>query len=766
MSQSNNWKEIYNSVLSVFNAPELKTELRLTDIKDIEISGCNLFFDLYEHFSNLNITPKTRILRIYADVVQLANTLEITSLNGGGAILIVARRIEIVPKCQLIINYNKSFRIIIYAQEMTSELEIVAKNQLNNNVNTFKFDIDDSKDNKIVGKSLNIFSDKSPEYKDLYIFDIVILKNYLFLKLLRYSLLIANILFYDEPTITRSILSWIYKITELQSGISEEESYQTISELYHKALSMLVQLDTYEERRKNKFSFIPLLDKQFYKTGVDEFMKYVKFYENKYMQVLKKKDEIDEKRTESELLLENSNDKTALYEHLEKIEYQRHVSASNLLEKMENELTYFKVGIEQWKLQKIHDAQIEMLKAVINLAVRVVNIIEAIEKTSISVQDALNAADKVKEFVNDNKDISEKIEEIKQIDENLQTNYNIAEGLNNNVTTEQEKISSLNITEKIHLINFDKFDSLKEEDRKGIKMKPTEEGIEGAADYKDSLTNLFNYINAYIKANNEKEKSFKEYSRIKLQVKMFKRKEERLNKRIEDYKLKKDQCDEYAFSLLECFINIKCWMLTYLENYRCAYKYWSLSESEVMLSAKKTTAKHIKDNIKIRQELESKYHEFGGPPQNSEHTFRLPKNYTKKFKRDKFITYEIPLDYLEFRRFERVRLVNFGVFLNGVGSRDDEISLYISNTNMFSDRYKGKHYHFRLESVKGQGFRYRVSDKKILQNVSFESDIYIIPTPFSQWTIKLDECKIDESMSLCIYGFVFLCNIILLKKLK
>ncbi|CAG8693807.1 11986_t:CDS:2, partial [Racocetra persica] len=740
------------------------------------ISGCNLFFDLYEHFSNLNITPKTRILRIYADVVQLANTLEITSLNGGGAILIVARRIEIGPKCQLIINYNKSFRIIIYAIEMTSKLEIVAKNQLNNNVNTFKFDINDSKDNKNVGKSLNIFSDKSPEYKDLYIFDKVILKNYLFLKLLRYSLLIANILFYDEPTITRSILSWIYKITELQSGISEEEeSYQTISELYHKALSMLVQLDTYEERRKNEISFIPLLDKQFYKTGVDEFMKYVKFYENKYTQVLKKKDEIDEKRTESELLLENSNDKTALYEHLEKIEYQRHVSASKLLEKMENELTdkknevnnaceYFKDGIEKWKLQKIRDAQIEMLKAVINLAVRVgtiiirpdgiVNIIETIEKTSISVQDALNAADKVKEFVNDNKDISENIEEIKQIDENLQTNYNIAEGLNNNVTTEQEKISSLNVDGLARI--------LKEEDRKGIKMKvewkstedvmmkllnyPIEEGIEGATDYKDSLTNLFNYINAYIKANNEKEKSYKEYSRIKLQVKMFKRKEERLNKRIEDYKLKNDKCDECAFSLLECFINIKCWMLTYLENYRCAYKYWSLSESKVMLSAKKTTAKHIEDNIKIRQELESKYHEFGGPPQNSEHTICLLANYTKKFKRDKFITYKIPLDDEEFRRFERVRLVNFGVFLNGVGSKDDEISLYISNTNMFSDRYKGKPYNFRLESVKGQGFRYRVSDKKILQNVSFESDIYVIPTPFSQWTIKLDDCKIDKSM--------------------
>ncbi|RIB02715.1 hypothetical protein C2G38_2227106 [Gigaspora rosea] len=724
MSQSSNWKETYNNVLIVFNVPELKTKLWLKDIKDIEISGCDLFFDLHEHFSNLNITPKTRIFRIYADVVQLSNTLELTSLNGNGAILIVARRIEIGPKCQLIINYKKFFRIIIYALETTSELEIVAKNQLNNDVDIFKFD--NSKDNKNVGKLLNIYSDKSHEYKDIHNFDVVILKNHLFLKLLRYSLLIANILFYDEPNITRSILSWIYKITELQSGISEEEeSYQMISELYRQALSML--------------------------TGVDEFMKYVKFYENKYTRFLKIKDDIAEKRTESELLLENSNDKTTLYEHLEKIEHQRYDSAFKLLKKIENELMdkknevnnaceYFKDGIEKWKQQKIHDAQIEMLKAVFSLAVHVgtiiirpdgiVNIIETIEKTSISVQDALNAADEVKEFANDNKDISEKIQEIKQIDEKLQTNYNNAKSLNNNVTTEQKKISSLNINELAQI--------LKQEDRKGIKMKaewksteyvmmklldyPIEQGIEGASDYKDSLTNLFNYINVYIEANNEEAKSYKEYSRIKLQVEMFKKKEKRLDKKIDDYKLKNDQC---------------------------AYKYWSLSESEVKLSVKKTTAMHIEDNIKLLHELESKYHEFGCPPTPSKHTIRLRANYIKKFKRDKFITCEIPLDYQkfpEFRGYERIRLVNFGVFLNDVGSKDDEISLYISNTNMFGDRYKGKYYHFRLESVKGQVFRYRVSDKQILQNVSFKSDIYVVPTPFSQWTIKLDECKINESM--------------------
>ncbi|CAG8786864.1 11806_t:CDS:1, partial [Racocetra fulgida] len=115
------------------------------------ISGCDLFVDLNKYFSNLDIKPETRIFRIYADVIQLSNILEIPLLNDGGAILIVARRIEIEPKCKIIVNYKKSFRIVIYSIEMTSELEIIANND------SYKFEIKDSKN---VGKLLTICNGK------------------------------------------------------------------------------------------------------------------------------------------------------------------------------------------------------------------------------------------------------------------------------------------------------------------------------------------------------------------------------------------------------------------------------------------------------------------------------------------------------------------------------------------------------------------------------------------------------------------------------
>ncbi|CAG8830103.1 7505_t:CDS:2, partial [Racocetra persica] len=239
MSKSNNWKETYDNVLSVFNVPELKSELRQTKIGDIEISSYDLFVDLNKYFSNLDIKPETRIFRIYADVVQLSNTLEIPLLNDGGAILIVARRIEIKPKCKIIVNYKKSFRIVIYTIEMTSELEIIANND------SYKFEIKDSKN---VGKILTICNGKSPEYKDIRIFDNIILKNNTFLKILQYTLNIAIALFYDNLGITRPILSWIIRITRQ----SEREETK---ELYYYALTILTKLNTIDNRKENNIKF-------------------------------------------------------------------------------------------------------------------------------------------------------------------------------------------------------------------------------------------------------------------------------------------------------------------------------------------------------------------------------------------------------------------------------------------------------------------------------------------------------------------------------
>ncbi|KAF0498881.1 hypothetical protein F8M41_020485 [Gigaspora margarita] len=117
---------------------------------------------------------------------------------------------------------------------MTSELEIIANND------SYKFEIKDSKN---VGKLLTICNGKSPEYKDIRIFDNIILKNNAFLKLLQYSLNIAIALFYDNPGITRPFISWIVRITR-PSELEETK------ELNYYALTILTKFNTIEKKEK------------------------------------------------------------------------------------------------------------------------------------------------------------------------------------------------------------------------------------------------------------------------------------------------------------------------------------------------------------------------------------------------------------------------------------------------------------------------------------------------------------------------------------
>ncbi|CAG8825042.1 5032_t:CDS:2, partial [Cetraspora pellucida] len=320
-SQRNNLKKTYEDLLKVFKTPSLKPELQLTIV---EIFNCDLIVNLNDLFSNHNINPKARIFRIYGNIIQLSSTLTIPPLNGSGIILIVARRIEIKPGCQIIVNYKKSFRIVIYAKEITSKLEVIATNQLKNESNLLKFDANISKDNKNVGKSLTIRDDKSLEDKDLYNFDNVVLKKHSFLKMLRYSLLIASVLFYDEPEITRSILSWIVRITK--------ESKEAKELCYH-GLTISIQLNTVD-RKKDKFQFVPPLDMNIYKKQIDMLMEFTKYYEEKYKQLL----DNELKKEKLDVSLADHCDQVEMYENLNDMKKKRYESAQTLTKKIESVL--------------------------------------------------------------------------------------------------------------------------------------------------------------------------------------------------------------------------------------------------------------------------------------------------------------------------------------------------------------------------------------------------------------------------------------------
>ncbi|CAG8518225.1 33640_t:CDS:2, partial [Gigaspora margarita] len=541
-----------------------------------------------------------------------------------------------------------------------------------------------------------------------------------------------------------------------------------------------------KERRESKASFVPLLNKEIYKDRIENFLRFAISYEDKYNNVLDEKYTNEMKKTEFETLLKDCNDMTRMHEHLKGIEEARYNSSLKLRKNEENELKNkiynvkeksegFKNGIEEWKQQQEIEAQKKMVAAIFDLAVGVgkivvqpggiVGFIETIEKTSSSISDALNAAEAVKgvidiidmknnESVKQLKDVHDNVKKIEDINNDLKNNIKKAESLNSEAQKGEESIQSLDIN-KLEIM-------LETEDRKGIHLKikwisikndmikllkyPIDKGINGANEYLNSLESLFIYIDAYIEAKIEETESFKEYSRIKLQVEACEKKEHRLKELIKTYDARQEYYDEITLSLFERLINTKFWMSTYMENYLCATYYWSLSKSNVKLLVIKTIEQHKKDYQTICDELERIYYKFRGSAQPSKHTIFLDEEHTKKFKNDRFVTFEVSLDHKELLSTQYVRLHEIKVFLNKVGDEGERIILYISNTGEFADKFENKEYFFKSEPTRNKVFIYKVPDKILTEVLFDDSNVYFVPTPFSQWTIRLDKnCKIDLS---------------------
>ncbi|RIB01528.1 hypothetical protein C2G38_990115 [Gigaspora rosea] len=122
------WKKLYEKVLAHFNIrfiPEplpLQIELQT----NVQIFESDLVINLNEFFKEPKNKINAHIIRIYADVVQLSDDLEIQMLESHGIILIAARQFEVKQGCQISIKYKEEnrFQLLIYAMVMPSELII------------------------------------------------------------------------------------------------------------------------------------------------------------------------------------------------------------------------------------------------------------------------------------------------------------------------------------------------------------------------------------------------------------------------------------------------------------------------------------------------------------------------------------------------------------------------------------------------------------------------------------------------------------------
>ncbi|CAG8661948.1 15888_t:CDS:2, partial [Cetraspora pellucida] len=397
-----------------------------------------------------------------------------------------------------------------------------------------------------------------------------------------------------------------------------------------------------------------------YKKRIDKYMKSAKDYEEKFAQFL--------------------NDREQKAETL-------YASLIDISDKAKIAFNEFEKGIENWKEKQKSETQEKLIIATVDLSLSVAKIVLQPGVTSL-VQEALTSVnmEKIEELYNvttdadvkENfdklKDLKNQVNKIQEIDENLKSDIN---GLAKRLEANDQK----------EILLSTEWDLTRSRTMKLLKFVNMliEQIIEGAEKYFISLAIFFRFIDAYIKAKIEEIESSKEFLRTSLQAKMSKGKKERVELMIKKHESK--NYDEIKFQLIEHLINIKFWMMIYMDDYLCAYEYWSLSKSEIKLSVIKPFQELEEDMNKIRDELESAYVKFGRSPNLNWSLIKFDEEkYIEEFKNKRSVIIEIPLNYEELLNYSHINLHALSVYLEGVGLENELISLYISNTGTLANR--------------------------------------------------------------------------------
>ncbi|CAG8537565.1 13348_t:CDS:2, partial [Dentiscutata heterogama] len=740
----NDWKTLYQNILDAFKIQYnpvsqcAKTEFLVID----------LVIDLNKVFANRE-RIEARIIRIFGDVVQIPENLVIRDLDDDyNVILIVARRIEIKPGCRIFVNNEKKdpFRLVIYAMEIPLDLIIEIKSIHDTVTNKFT----SNRECKHIGGMLSMQDGRFEYIKYFEKFDTNILQKKAFNKMLQFSLQIACALFYDEPKITQSILTWIIEITA-------QSQSEMVKEIYYHGLAVFERFKILKERmeRTNQVRFVPPLDKKQYWKYIEAFMKTVNSYEIEYLTLLENRDINKLERKKLKLLLNDCNDAKQMFQRFEEESNNLYQSSYEVIKKAKGDLEKrkeevinariaFEDGINEWRRKQKFAAKkqiaidiFEILLIIGKIIIQsgsIIGLIKTVKDVSNSIQNIFKDifAKKIMDIFSS--DDVEKIEKLYNPDDAtkiMKLNDIIKEIIKSKHEIEsyreiaKERTNIKDEDGEIELLNIDKLAKVLEtKDQKGILLStewkliheniekllklPIDKKIEGAKEYLNSLKNFFLFIDSYIKAKIEETKNKREYSRTQLHVETFKRKENRLKTMIEEFELNQDYYNNIALLLFENLINLRCWIMVYMENYRCAFEYWSLSESKLKLSVIKNFNEYEKD---INNELVEIYKKFNGPPQE----FKLEidvvdGNQIEEFKRNGSVTIDIPLDHPKLSMIDNARLHEFQVFLIGVGSINDEISLSINSSNSFFDRYKGINYKFKTVPRRSQLFTYKSMD--------------------------------------------------------
>ncbi|KAK2743428.1 hypothetical protein FQN57_004893 [Myotisia sp. PD_48] len=224
---------------------------------------------------------------------------------------------------------------------------------------------------------------------------------------------------------------------------------------------------------------------------------------------------------------------------------------------------------------------------------------------------------------------------------------------------------------------------------------------------------------------------------------------------------KEKEIDEAQVHLYDRLLACRTWVVIEMQNVTWAYKYFALADSSVQLDSQKRLEEFSSDIFTIKREIqvaEEKYdrvyeeYHFKFPPR------KLPLDYSsrlvsdlKKGSKATFTLVPSPQSLAgPFINASHFRVLELQIYLNGArpkGRDSVDLRIRITTSGTFSDIEGKKCFHF-TGNPRAVVFGYELlPDGKtgdITVSGTFDSEHHAEPTPFTQWSIEVqNKDKVD-----------------------
>ncbi|MED3486108.1 hypothetical protein SAMN04488573_1204 [Bacillus sp. 5mfcol3.1] len=737
MVSSIDYKVLYEELLtnqqipgtSYLNATRTKYEIR------------DLFVDLGEVFKSIEdskLTPS--MISIFADVVRIPNKFRCTLKDM--QLVIRARRVEIQSEgtAEILLDYKnggKLAQLTIYGIELSGVLHATP---IYNQSSPPPYSIE------LKNKGVRL-SDKDGIFTAEEITHVVPTPQLpkLFISVFQ----VACLFFESRPDIAANQLNWLKIFTTQYDGLTS---------LCVQSTSLLAILTA----NRGDNTFVPLLDKELYRDEINAFLGAAQQFEAQYHRYLDKNLSIEDRKNAALLMLKHEQDtllfkETLINQAKNNLKNSRDAIETSLrqFEKQQHVLTLAKIefeyGLKKYEYEQQMRLAFKMVSTVLNFAQSMGSIIAS--GGASAPGEIIGIINALKEIIEAGGELSALAQALK---ENMEKLNDLVE-LINKVYTLAEDISEASgdmqfpddLFEKIKDTEWD----IPQEDLTGkatwdiFKLKTAaalddaiKKEIEGARAYLLELDILAVYGQTLASIQVAVISCGQELFRLLIEKHIHQADLARLEEYIRNLEGQESENEEMEQKLYQRYIDMKQILFVALANYKHAYKYWALRDSDVNPNILKDVSELKVDVATIQTDCMQALKQFNPPPQRFQNRIVeiTDSKVLESLKEQREASWEINLNDTLFENEYRVRLKLMRIWLDGIDATS-KVQIRITNSGHYYDNYMEKKFQFNSESF-NRGFSYQgttiITDGIIADEFAYD---YFIPNPYTTWTIKVQD---------------------------